>query len=201
MKMMMTAAALVAASVATPALAQRSNTGPRVEATVGWDRVVLNVGRDSAARSGVTYGGELGYDYQIGTGGVIGAYVGVDGSSTKECVSAGTVTECVKLGRNFTAGVRAGGRIGVNSLAYIKGGYSNGRLAATYRDTAFPADNESAGENMDGFHAGAGVQVGMRNGFYGKAEYTYTRYSTYDLGTDKFRMDRHRVVAGVGYRF
>jgi outer membrane immunogenic protein len=201
MKVIMTAAAIAAATIAAPAVAQDSNSGPRIEATVGWDRAVLNVDGDSAATSGVTYGGELGYDYQIGTGAIIGAYAGIDGSSVKECVSAGTESACLKLGRNFTAGARLGGRIGARSLAYIKGGYSNGRLRATYTDTAFPADNGRGGENMDGFHVGGGVQVGLRNGFYGKAEYTYTRYTTYDLDGSDFRLDRHRVVAGFGYRF
>jgi outer membrane immunogenic protein len=200
MKLVMTAAAIATASVAAPAMAQ-TNTGARVEATVGWDRLVFNIDGDSAAKSGVTYGGELGYDYQIGTGAIIGAYAGIDGSSAKECVSGGTVRECLKLGRNLTIGARLGGRIGARSLAYVKGGYSNGRLRATYSDTAFPANNFSGGENMDGFHVGGGVQVGLRNGFYGKAEYNYTRYSTYDLEGSDFRMDRHRVIAGLGYRF
>ena len=201
MKLIMTAAAIATASVAAPALAQDSNSGPRIEATVGWDRLVLNLDDDSAGKSGVTYGGELGYDVQIGTGAILGAYAGIDGSSAKECVSAGTERECLKVGRNLTVGARIGGRIGTRSLAYIKGGYSNGRLRGTYTDTAFPADNISGGENMDGFHAGAGVQVGLRNGFYGKAEYNYTRYSTYDFDGSDFRLDRHRVVAGFGYRF
>jgi outer membrane immunogenic protein len=202
MKTIMITAVIAAATIATPALAQtHSNTGPRIEATVGWDRVSLSAEGDSVSNSGVTYGGELGYDYQIGTGAVLGAYAGIDGSSSKECVSAGTERACIKAGRNFTLGGRIGAPIRANSLVYVKGGYSNGRLSATYTDTAVPSDNQSGGQNLDGFHVGAGVQVGMRNGFYGKAEYVYTRYSTSDLFGDDTRFDRHRVLAGVGYRF
>lgn len=202
MKKYAVAAAIVAASMSTPVLAQAGPvSGPRLEATVGWDDVVLHVDGSSAAKSGVTYGGELGYDFQFSTGGVAGVYVGADGSSTSECYAAGTESLCVQAGRNFTAGVRVGGAIRGNSLVYAKAGYSNGRIDGSYTDSALPANNGRGKEDMDGFHVGAGAEVGLSHGVYGKAEYNYTRYSTYDLGGIAGRFDRHRVLGGVGYRF
>lgn len=203
MNYIVTVAALAAATIATPAFAQDAApvAGPRVEATVGWDRVVLNVDDASGGKSGVTYGGEVGYDFAPTIGAVVGVYAGIDGSSTEECYAEGTERACLKAGRNLTVGARVGGRIGANSLAYLKGGYSNGRVRVDYTDTDFPADNFDEGGNMDGFHAGAGVQVGFRGGVYGKVEYVYTRYSTYDVAGYDLRLDRHRVVAGVGVGF
>ncbi len=198
-----TAAAIVVAGIATPVFAQDATTvaGPRVEATIGWDRVVLNVDDESAGKSGVTYGGEVGFDFAPSIGTIVGVYAGIDGSSTEECYSEGTERACLKAGRNITVSARVGGRIGSSSLAYLKGGYSNGRLRAVYTDTSFPGDNFAEGGNMDGFHAGAGIQVGLRGGVYGKLEYVYTRYSTYEVADYDLRLDRHRVLAGVGVGF
>ena len=195
------AAACAVAVVAAPAAAQSGPmTGPRVEATVGWDDVVLSIDGDHGSKSGVTYGGEIGYDVQLGTGGVIGAYAGVDDSSVRDCISDGTERLCIGAGRNFTVGARVGGRVGTRSLVYIKGGYSNGRIDGRYTDSAFPADNFRDKADLDGFHLGAGAEVGFARGFYGKAEYNYTNYKT---GDDEFNTDlkRHRVVGGIGYRF
>ena len=199
------AAAIAVAFTAAPALAQTdpvagTMTGPRVEATVGWDHVVLSLDGNSGTKSGVTYGGEIGYDIQLGTGGVVGAYAGIDDSSTRQCISGGTERACIGAGRNFTIGARVGAVLGTRSLIYGKGGYSNGRIDVRYTDSAFPADNFRDRADLDGFHLGAGVEVGLPRGFYGKAEYNYTNYRT---GNDEFSTDleRHRVVGGVGYRF
>jgi outer membrane immunogenic protein len=200
------AAAVAAAFVGTPAFAQSEpveapTSGPRVEATVGWDRIVLDVDGDSGGKSGVTYGGEVGYDIRTSGGAVIGFYAGVDGATTKDCVADGTESACVKAGRNFTAGARIGGSLGLGSLVYVKGGYSNGRIDVDYEDTAFPADNFEEGANLDGFHLGAGAEFGFSGNLYGKVEYNYTRYSTAnDFGFD-VDLDRHRVLGGVGVRF
>jgi len=204
------AAAAGAACFAAPAFAQTGSaadylgeaaphTGPRVEATVGWDRIVLHIDDESGGQSGVTYGGEIGYDVQVG-GAVLGAYAGVDGASTEECVVAGTERACIRADRNITAGVRAGVALGSRSLLYAKGGYSNGSIRASYTDSAFPADNDSASEDFDGFHVGAGLEVGFARNVYGKVEYNYTNYAVddEDFGID---LDRHRVLAGIGIRF
>ena len=60
--------ALASAAFATPALAQNDDhpfTGPRAEAIAGWDHVVDDSDY-GASRDGVTYGGALGYDVQLG---------------------------------------------------------------------------------------------------------------------------------------
>ncbi|HEU0045779.1 porin family protein [Sphingomonas sp.] len=199
-------AAVAAAFASTPAFAQSepapaAMSGPRIEATAGWDRIVLGVDGDTVKRSGVTYGGEIGYDIRTDGGLVLGAYAGADGASTKVCARDGTESACIKAGRNITAGVRAGGSWAGLSLFYVKGGYSNGELKVDYEDTAFPADNFEESGDVDGFHLGTGAEVGFSGNFYGKVEYNYTKYSTQnDAGFD-IDFNRHRVVGGLGIRF
>ncbi len=208
--------------LATPAVAQSDRAAPsgaRVEARVGWDRTILSeyarddtvTYKDSAGKSGVTYGGEIGYDMPFGQFATIGVYAGIEEISTKSCISGTYATGtdvtrlCLKAGRNIMAGARIGHMFGQSGLVYGKVGYSNGRTELVYTDTAFPDDNFKEGANRDGFHLGGGVEVGRAKGIYGKVEYLYTNYNGVeyrdDSTTEKLDADRHQVVAGVGYRF
>ncbi len=79
--------------------------GARVEARIGIDDVVLKVEDESGSKVGLSYGGEVGYDYVTNSGFVIGAYAGIDGSTTKDCTEVfGNDEACLKAGRNITAG-------------------------------------------------------------------------------------------------
>src|SRR3546814_13386753 len=62
--------------------------------------------------------------------------------------------------------------------------------------------------NADGFRVGAGVEQLFGPTAYGKLEYRYSNYSNLEHNregtTDLSRnidLDRHQVVAGVGFRF
>lgn len=224
--------AALAAAPAAPALAQsdmgqtggsdaapaygRSEgiSGLRVEPRIGYDRVIteLNVeaSEDSASvregKSGVTYGGEVGYDMVVNGGTMLGVYGGIEGSSAKQCFDGGDgVATCLKPGRNLTAGVRGGYLVNPTTAVYIKGGYSNGQIRLSYTDPIFPEDNFRLSDDLNGFHVGAGVQAGFGRNFYGKLEYVYTDYNGYEVvdGADKASLDfsRHQVVAGIGVRF
>jgi outer membrane immunogenic protein len=186
-------AALLGATAATPALAQDNApfTGPRVEAIVGYD----NVKGDGGHRDGVTYGAGIGYDFQLG-----GAVLGVEGeatdSSAKGC-ETGFVTATDRICANAKRDLYVGGRVGVavapSTLLYAKAGYTNARFKVNYTDTATPAANFSASDNLDGVRVGAGVEQKLGTSLYAKAEY---RYSNYEQG-----LARHQVVAGLGFRF
>ena len=220
--------AALSAAYATPVLAQsyplqdggaeygavENVSGLRIEPRIGYDRVIteLNVetATDSASvregKSGVTYGGEVGYDTVVNAGTVLGIYGGIDGSSAEQCFPDGFGAQtCLKPGRNLTAGVRAGYLLNPTTLLYIKGGYSNGQIRFDYTDRQFPQDNVRASDTLSGFHAGAGVQAGFGRNFYGKLEYVYTDYNGYEIvdGSDKASLDfsRHQIVAGLGVRF
>lgn len=210
MKYIVAGAFLLAA--AAPAAAQTVGpvaSGARVEARVGWDRPVIEANLDGASdkagKSGVVYGVEAGYDIVTSGPTLIGLYAGIEDASTKQCSEIfGGDEGCIKAGRNITAGARVGFTTN-NGVVYLKGGYSNGRAKISYADPAAPQDNFRLSENLDGFHLGAGGEVMFNRNVYGKLEYVYTNYSGYDyddgVTTAGLDVERHQIVAGVGFRF
>ncbi len=186
-------AALLAASAATPALAQDPSgkapfTGARVEGLAGWDRVQNN-GHDD----GVQYGLGVGYDIQAG-----GALVGIEAeaadSSVKQCAGASTVASprfCAKTGRDLYVGGRLGTVVGGKALLYAKAGYTNARAKLTSNDGTGQVTLGST--DLDGYRVGAGVEYAIGTNSFVKTEY---RYSNYENG-----FARHQAVAGFGFRF
>lgn len=217
MKIVALGAAAVAAFVSTSAYAQDivpSFDGPRIELRAGWDhpdvRVTLSDGVDSisrsAGKSGVTYGGEIGYDYRTSGNLVIGAYAGIDGSTTKSCGELyGQDRLCIRAGRNITAGARIGAVVGQSFLVYGKGGYSNGRASVDYQDYELILADQNEHGNFDGFHVGGGVEAAISGGLYGRLEYIYTKYgsvsATLDGATASLKPTRHQVAYAMGVRF
>ncbi len=190
MKIKFVLASVAMLAVATPAMAQDTTEGfkggARIEARGALDHVRVSVDGDGEGKSGFGYGVEAGYDAALSSI-VVGAYVGIEGSTTKECISDSFAEGCVKAGRNFTAGVRVGGTVG-KGLLYAKGGYSN-------------VDDFDEGRNLDGFHLGAGYEMDISANTYVKAEYVYTNYKlNRDLGVN-VDLERHQGLVGVGFRF
>jgi outer membrane immunogenic protein len=176
-------AALAASAMTAPAFAQDSTfTGPRVEALVGYDAAKDGTDGDAGSSDGVTYGGAIGYDVQMG-GAVIGAEAELTGSS-------------VETGRDIYLGARAGVAITPTTLLYAKGGYTNARVETTYETGNSKTEIH---EDMEGFRVGAGAEFKLSNNMYVKGEYRYSNYGKID-GYD-IDIDRHQVVAGVGIRF
>jgi len=189
------ASALIASSgIAAPALAQdapapdKEFQGFKILAVGGIDRV--NSGGDG--ETGVGYGGTVGYDYQSGKG-VFGVEGEVDGSTAKRCadsVIAAGDRSCIKAGRDFYAGARAGYAVSPKVLVYVKGGYTNARATADY--TLAGASTKTS-DNLDGWRAGTGVEVNAGKNLVARVEY---RYSNYQGDTS-----RHQGVVGLGFKF
>lgn len=197
-----------------PAPRARNFSGARVEARVGYDRITVeqrsddgNVRTsDKSSFDGVSYGGEVGYDLQVGVDTVLGLYAGYEDTSAKQCGTISGVDRlCLRGGRNFTVGARGGYLVRRNALVYVKGGYSNAKLVVDYRDPSFPADNFRLSDTFGGFHAGAGAQIGIGRRFYGKVEYVYSDYTGYkDVSggvTSNTDTSRNQVTAGLGVKF
>lgn len=225
-------AALLVAGLAVPAGAQDLG-GFRIEARAGWDRTgggfsIPNPDYDeddddspeflegSRNDNSITYGGEVGYDYQFRGGPVIGIYAGADFSDGAQCLElVEDDLACSSLGRTFTVGARAGMALGRSSLIYVKGGYSNGKMGAFYDPDLTDNDENQPGpvyefsKTKGGYHVGGGVQVGLTENLYAKLEYVYTDYGsrsdTIGTGTGAptlvTDLNRHQVLAGVGVRF
>jgi outer membrane immunogenic protein len=189
-------------------------TGPRVEVRGGWDRTTLDLSYDDGFdavsgeghKDGFDLGGEVGYDAKIGSAVIAGAYAGVEFATTKQCGEVyGGDRACLKLGRNFTLGARIGAKVAPKVMLYAKGGYSNGRLSATYRNDEDSTLNFSTHANRDGFHLGAGVEMTVGSYGYVRAEYVRTNYNDYRYADPDFSvtLDGHRdqVLFGTGLRF
>lgn len=195
------------ATLGAPAMAG-DFSGPRIEAVVGWDnpraKVDLNNARVRGHDSGVVYGGEAGYDLRFGPI-VAGALVGIDGSSAKHCGSTATFTSCLKQGRDWAVGARAGFVVTPKTLLYGKAEYVNVRLSDAFSSAVDTAANFSTHDNRGGYRLGAGVEVALTSHVYIKGEYRYSDYKHQALanGADIGTADlaRNQVVGGVGLRF
>lgn len=181
-------AALAAAVVASPSFAK----GFHADAHVGYDRVSIEGERSS----GVVYGGAVGYDLPVSGNVFLGIEAGIDGSSVKECFTDGIDTACLKAGRDLSVVGRLGTALGGNGKLYALAGYTNQRLKATLTGPSF--GNLSDGVNEDGYRLGAGYQFAFTKRVYGKLEYRYSHYHDSDLDVS---LNRHSVIAGVGFGF
>ncbi|WP_137897228.1 outer membrane beta-barrel protein [Sphingomonas sp. 2SG] len=216
MKFVVLGAVSIATLMASSASAQAINplfTGARIEARVGWDspRIEATVSDGvnsisrSASKSGVVYGGELGYDYALNNV-LLGGYVGIEDSTAKECGELyGNDRLCLRSGRNLTAGVRLGVPVSEQFALYAKGGYSNGRATIDYKDNDLLLADENEGRNFNGFHVGGGIEGTLSGRVYGRLEYVYTGYGDKSVISDDVRASvepkRHQVVYGMGIRF
>lgn len=222
MKISLFAVLLAASAAATPAFAQENEsnfTGVRFEARAGWDsfggRVTMTDPDDadetitvSSSQDKAGYGAELGYDFQLGPV-VVGAYAGVDNSSTSRCFEiVGDDIGCLESGRNLYAGGRAGVVVAGNVLIYGRGGYSRGRYSLVHVPDTDVATNYVIADTAGGYHYGGGVEMAFTPNFYGRIEYVRTRYDRLDtvspLDDDidvGIRTRRNQVFAGVGLRF
>jgi outer membrane immunogenic protein len=188
------AAALLAGTIATPALAQDNPNlgGFHVDGIVGWDR--SNIQNEHA--NGVTYGVGAGYDFRSGNA-IFGVEAEASDSTADRSVTGAVIAGDslrVRAGRDLYVGGRVGFGVGSNSLVYAKAGYTNARFRADYNDgTAATVADFTQRTNLDGIRAGVGAQIGVGSRAYLRTEY---RYSNYQDG-----VDRHQVVGGFGVRF
>ncbi len=189
------AAALLAGTIATPALAQNDNPtlgGFHVDGIVGWDHPSI---QDENA-DGVLYGMGVGYDVQSGNA-IFGIEAEATDSTSDESRTGVAIAGDnlrVRAGRDLYVGGRAGFGIGGNSLIYAKAGYTNARVRVDYDDgTAATVADFTQRTSLDGIRAGVGAQIGLGSNAYLRTEY---RYSNYQDG-----VDRHQVIGGFGFRF
>lgn len=223
MKKVWTVLPVVVAFAATPGFAQDTGFSPRVELRVGHDELRADVEirdsafTDDASENGIGYGIEAGVDVRVSSTFLVGGYVGLEDSDIEGCSEVfdddfDNDEACITAGRNFTAGVRAGLPLSDGGLIYVKGGYSNAKIRASFAEDANDIDSQlfDDRDTVAGYHLGAGFEVGLgflgiTPNFYAKGEYVYTRYKDAfksDLGQgESFGPTRHQLVAGVGIRF
>jgi len=209
-------AALLAGTVAAPALAQDASpfTGPRIEGLIGYDSLRSGEDEDGVDTGdnegdetidGAAFGVGVGYDFDLG--GVVAGIEGEFMESTGEQDSDESIdgfTSSIETGRDLYVGARLGAQVAPSTLVYAKGGYTNTSIEAAFEDDS---DRFEFDTNVDGWRLGAGVEQLFGPNMYGKIEYRYSNYNNVDFQGDEgdleadIDLDRHQVVAGVGWRF
>lgn len=204
------------AAFAVPAAAQdRTFTGPRVEALVGYDsnRPGSTTDLDNAddidqSIDGVAYGIGAGYDFDMGSAviGVEGEYMRSEAQSDFDTTGFNTAVGNIDAGRDLYIGARAGMKVGPRSLLYVKGGYTNAKYNVLATDNTTDTRTDL---NLDGWRAGAGAEFAISPNLFVKGEYRYSQYQEGEveapsgLESDRFDVDvdRHQFMVGVGARF
>jgi outer membrane immunogenic protein len=169
----------------------------------GWDRSTWRLFSQSG--SGAFYGGQLGYNYQIGHY-VLGPEADLAGTTLKAdslCVTfAGTNCE-TKL--DYLASLRARAGIAVNRLlVFGDGGVAFGGFR--FAETALLIQSW-ANEVHVGWTLGGGVEYAFSDHVIGGVEYNYYAFHTQTLGgginptTIPTRESLSTVMARLGYKF
>lgn len=210
-------AAVSAAAVAAPAMAQddRTFTGPRVEALVGYDIVkpgsTVDIDNNDAVDQSIkdpTYGVGAGFDFDFGglVAGVEGEYLWPEARTNYNTTGfTGFGVSNVEAGRELYAGVRAGVKVGSNALLYAKGGYTNASFDVLASDNV---TDTLTNAKLDGWRVGAGAEYAITRNLFVKGEYRYSNYAKGEfeapsgLESDRFDvdLDRHQFMVGVGAR-
>lgn len=143
-------------------------------------------------RQSFTGGLFAGYDRQVAPRVVLGAEAGVDLSADdalETSTAAGRVVLDPKWSLDLTA--RAGYLLSPTTLAYVRGGYANARI-----ETSPSTLISSESEFRDSWTLGAGIERQILKRISARLEYRYS-----DLGEGDGTFDRHRLLAGIAYRF
>lgn len=202
MKRLILVAAL-GAVVSTPAAAQDSlvamKDGLRIEGRANWERIndpEEDIGINYELGSGVSFGGEVGYDFPVSDNVVVGPYFNYETSSVESCDGQ----FCVSSGGYWAAGLHAGVMVGESGMVYGKLGYGQQTV-----DVEGPLDVDGFGtivvfdenESGGGYNFGMGYDQSFGENFYGRVELTVSE--SYDI----YEFDFQRVTAGIalGVRF
>ncbi|MBA2127014.1 hypothetical protein DLM45_12395 [Hyphomicrobium methylovorum] len=139
--------------------------------------------------------GTVGYDYQMNSRFVIGAFADADLTNVDQKNSFGINTDGLGIGFGTSTGFRnilmVGGRLGYlttpDTLVFVSGGYANASMEDTYLTSGasfegVPLGSESItlidGRRYDGGFIGGGIETRLTDALSLKAEYRYI-----DLGT------------------
>jgi len=199
MNKMLAALAAMAATGATPAMAQTEAPGGLyVGAIAGFEGLEVESGDASvsADADSVVYGIAAGYDLSLGGGfvGVEGEYSVSTGSTEFPNTFAGA-RDGLEADGQYYLGARAGFAATPGIAAYGKIGYT----ALDTRSFTTAGTFADIEENATGIRYGGGVQIQLPGPLEARVEYRRSRYG--DVGGDVGMATTDQVVAGVGVRF
>lgn len=194
-------ATVLFATVSAPAAFAQSFDGPYVGVQAGWD---LSDVRNPSTELGTlaldddrqSFNGGVfaGFDRQVAPRLVLGFEAGADvgtADTLKTATSGGQAIIDPEWSLDLTG--RAGYLVDPTTLAYLRGGYTNARIETT---SASPTGRLTEEENRDGWLVGAGIERQLMQQTSARLEYRYS-----DLSDGDGTYDRHRLLAGITYRF
>lgn len=160
--------------------------GARIEGRIGYETPTVSDDNDVfKVGSAVSFGGEIGYDVNVGSSVVLGPYANYEFSSVEVCDGA----DCLSEDGNWSVGGRLGLRTG-NVLLYGKLGYGQIRFTAS-------SGGVTASDSQGGVQGGLGVNFNLGRHFYGMVEANYSDYG----GFAGVNLQRRQVATGIGLRF
>lgn len=177
---------IAGAAAALFAIPAAANAQAFVQVETGLDSVSA-VGE---SQEGLAYGVSAGYDLPLSGNMFVGIQGTVADSTTKECISNGTDSVCLRTGRDLAVVARLGTSVGDKSKLYVLGGYTNARLRET-DDIGGVVTHYAA--NGDGWRLGAGYQYDINDKIFLKAEYRYSNYEG--------DFSRHNGLVALGAKF
>lgn len=190
-------AIIISVAIASPALAEG-----RAELRIGLDDLSVDDSEATISGSGLSYGAEVGYDFQIGDKIFLGPYASFDLSNfDKGTDENDPENDFITFKHGLSVGARIGADVG-SALVFAKAGYSNGTLRVVNDDSGM-FDEEFG---FDGFQVGGGIELDITPRLYIKAEADYSMYSRDRFNTlsvteeREVEIDRLQVLAGVGFR-
>lgn len=202
MKKFALVAGVALAAFATPAMAQDTNEagGAFIGVVGGYDELGVSDGAEDDSTGGIVYGVTAGYDAVTGNA-LFGIEAEVSESTAGEDADDVLLTgdrASIDAGRDLYAGVRLGYVIENGTIVYVKGGYSNARIAFDYNDGA--GNTASFGENLDGLRLGVGVETEIA-GLTARFEYRYSEYEDLELLGSSFDIEHNQGVIVLGKKF
>ena len=193
-------AASLLSLAASPAFAQHFD-GPYAGVQAGWERTRV---RNAATGLGLppldddgdaaAAGMFVGYDRQVAPHIVVGAEAGMDFSSD-DAIQGSNAGGRFSIDPRWSLAMtaRAGYLADPRTLVYARGGYEHACIEA---NALVGGSRLSESENSDGWTIGGGIERQLQQNISARLEY---RYSDLSEGDDTY--DRHRVLAGIAYRF
>jgi outer membrane immunogenic protein len=181
------------------------------------DRTFVSTG--SGNNSGVIGGGQIGYNFMIAPGFLLGLEADADGTSLHESVTSpdGSNQRSSKLNAFGTVRGRAGFALdnwlfyGTGGFAWSQGSVTRTQIvavpAATPPIPALAGTAETSSKTRDGWTAGGGIEWGFARNWTARAEYLYLNLgnttSTFPLSNRQQTTSLNMNVArlAVNYRF
>jgi len=193
-------------------------SGPHIELSVGLDHLgikaynALNPGSDvSATKTGLSYGGALGYDVPLTEHLTLGGEFGLT-TSTNKWANPGLVTGTfntanVNAGRDISVGVRLGYAFTTKTQVFGKLAFTNTHFGVSGTDGS---EVLYEGIAANGVRLGVGVEHHLTRALYVKLEYDRSQYgsggfnysgATPDASSYVLHDGRDQLMGSVGLRF